>query len=253
MKKLILLFAAIVTITSYTLAQVSINNDSSSPDSSAMLDVKSTSKGILPPRMTNIQMYNISNPAAGLSIYNTTSNKPAYYNGTDWIHYDGTAVPLLVVGDYAFGGVVFWVDGSGGGLVCAVSDQSSSAEWGCFETPISGADGTAIGTGEQNTIDILAGCTTPGIAAYICDTLTLNGYTDWFLPSLDELNEMYLNKTDINTTASANGGYIFNYSLYWSSSEYDNYSAWGQNMWYDDSQVYPPKDYGAVVRAVRAF
>ena len=63
---------------------------------------------------------------------------------------------------------------------------------GCFGTNISGADGTAIGTGAQNTIDIVNANCSPymsgnSIAANICDTLTLGGYSDWFLPSKDEL------------------------------------------------------------------
>ena len=55
----------------YSFSQVSISTDNSSPDPSAMLDVKSTSKGLLPPRMTHAQMNTISNPANGLIIYCT--------------------------------------------------------------------------------------------------------------------------------------------------------------------------------------
>jgi hypothetical protein len=78
-----------------------------------------------------------------------------------------------VIGDYYEGGIVFHLDGNGGGLIAAPSDQSTGAEWGCYGTPISGADGTAIGTGNQNTTDIEAGCTTPGTAADLCANLTL--------------------------------------------------------------------------------
>jgi hypothetical protein len=148
------------------------------------------------------------------------------------------------IGDTYEGGVIFWLNGIGGGLIAAPFDQSSGAEWGCVGISISGADGMAIGTGNQNTIDILNGCTTPGIAAHICDTLTLGGYNDWFLPSKDELNEMYLNKAAI-------GGFA-NFQYYWSSTEYNILNAWIQG--FDDGyQNYASKNFNYYVRAVRAF
>ena len=65
-------------------AQVAINTDGSDPDASAMLDVKSTEKGLLLPRMTQVQMEAITNPATGLSVYNTDVNAVCYFNGTVW-------------------------------------------------------------------------------------------------------------------------------------------------------------------------
>ena len=122
------------------------------------------------------------------------------------------------------------MNGNGGGLLAAPTDQSSG-EWGCYGTAIPGADGTAIGTGNQNTIDIEAGCITPGTAADICANLTLGGYNDWFLPSKDELNEIYVNKAAINITAIANGGSGFvNFNWYWSSTEDDNVNTWKQDF-----------------------
>ncbi|HDR91119.1 MAG TPA: hypothetical protein ENN75_02600, partial [candidate division Zixibacteria bacterium] len=60
-----------------------------SPASSAALDVSSTSKGFLPPRMTEAQRDAISSPPAGLSIYNTTTNCLNFYNGTEWMQVCG--------------------------------------------------------------------------------------------------------------------------------------------------------------------
>ena len=127
--------------------------------------------------------------------------------------------------------------------------------FGCNGNIIPGADGTAIGAGAQNTIDIEAGCTTSGIAADICANLTLGGYSDWFLPSKDELNEMYVNKAAINTTAIANGGSSFTFNRYWSSTDLASppfNRAWGQNF-YNDEPFFSNKSYPHFVRAVRAF
>jgi hypothetical protein len=164
---------------------------------------------------------------------------------------DGSCIYPLAIGDTHQGGIIFYLDGNGGGLIAAPTDQSSGAEWGCYGTLISGADGTAIGTGNQNTIDILAGCTTPGIAADICANLTLNGYSDWFLPSKDELNKMYLNIGQGNTLGLGNiGGFASNY--YWSSTDGGYGTAWRQGF-ASGVQNYYNKNLSVNVRAVRAF
>lgn len=66
-------------------AQVSISSDGSDPDPSAMLDVKSSDKGFLPPRMSTAQIYAISSPAEGLLVYNTDLKKIQVFDGTNWI------------------------------------------------------------------------------------------------------------------------------------------------------------------------
>ena len=66
-------------------SQVAINTDGSNADNSAILDVKSTTKGLLLPRMTTIQISYVSNPAAGLLVYNTDSSDFYGYNGSKWI------------------------------------------------------------------------------------------------------------------------------------------------------------------------
>jgi len=88
MKNVKLLLMAIVLIASNTLfAQgVSINTDGTSADTSAILDVKSTNQGFLPPRMTKAQRDSISSPVAGLLIFQTDGTSGYYYyTGTGWI------------------------------------------------------------------------------------------------------------------------------------------------------------------------
>ena len=67
-----------------SFAQVGINSDNSAPDPSAILDVKSSDKGFLPPRMTTTQMNGIVAPIAGLLVYNTSVNALYWFDGTDW-------------------------------------------------------------------------------------------------------------------------------------------------------------------------
>ena len=152
----------------------------------------------------------------------------------------------LAIGDTHQGGIIFYLDGNGGGLIAAPSDQSTGAEWGCFGTLISGADGTAIGTGNQNTIDIEAGCTTVGTAADICANYTDGTYSDWFLPSKDELNQMWLNLHLQGLGGFANYGY-------WSSTENGINMAWVQGFGDGVQSSYIKYNANGNVRAIRAF
>ena len=256
MKKFKFLFLVAAIIASCTLtAQIAINTDGTDPDSSAMLEVTSTTQGFLPSRMTEAQRNAIVSPAAGLVVWCSncgTDGETQVYNGSAWTNLiGGAALVAPAVGDYYQGGVIFYLDGSGGGLICAVSDQSPAA-WGCYGTEITGADGLVIGTGAQNTIDIEAGCSTSGTAADICTNLSLNEYDDWFLPSQNELNEMYQHKATIDSTATANGGAAFASLFYWSSSEYNNANAWGQSFLGGGKPI-GNKSFTFRFRAVRAF
>ena len=93
------------------------------------------------------------------------------------------------------------------------SDQSTSVEWGCYGTTISGADSNTDGA--QNTTDILAGCATRPIAASVCSTY---GDGSWYLPARTQLETLYSNRVGINGAADSN--FILTY--YWSSTEYDS-------------------------------
>ena len=166
----------------------------------------------------------------------------------------GNIVAQYQVGDLAEGGIVFYVDETGQhGLVAAIEDIEGTYEWGCYGEYIEGADGQAIGTGLQNTLDIVAqNCQTVngGItAAQAALDAEINDYNDWFLPSKDELLEMY----STIGQGSAEGNIVgFQNDWYWSSSEYSNLHAWGVAFYsgYSDNGY---KDYTDRVRAIRAF
>lgn len=261
--KQVILFLTCILLSTTAFSQVGIGTVN--PDASAVLDITSTTQGLLPPRMTAAQREAIATPAQGLMMYCTncgTNGEAQIYNGTAWVNLVGgvaAAVPTQV-GDLRDGGIVFYVastpidlNGDGTlniGLIAAAADLSN-AQWGCEGTSISGADGTAIGTGNQNTIDIIAGCSTAGIAARLSAELTLNGYTDWFLPSKDELNLMYQNIGPGNALELGNIG-SFASAFYWSSTENDNYNAWRQ-IFSNGYQVANWKSNTIRVRAVRAF
>ncbi len=166
--------------------------------------------------------------------------------------------PEIKIGQFFQGGIVFYLDSSGGGLIAASEDQITdySAEWGCYQQEIIGGNGVVIGTGKQNTDDIINSNCNPNnssnsIAAYICDTLNLNGYDDWFLPSKDELNAMYENIGNGNFLGHGNIG-NFALTYYWSSSQINADYACKQNFG-DGYQGNYCKYAGYLVRAVRAF
>lgn len=145
------------------------------------------------------------------------------------------------------GGIVFFVaDGRRHGLEAAPDDQSAGVRW-CDWTPISGADGTAVGSGEENTADVLSGCAIRPIAASIAaDYMGPTGTTTgWFLPSKDELDLLYQHQATI-------GGFAD--ERYWSSSEEDRFDhlAWVQNF-SNGSQGGDNKNTLHRVRAVRRF
>lgn len=235
-------------VTSSLFDNGNVGIGTNTPNASAALEISSNTQGFLPPRLSYTEIQAISNPAEGLIVYNTCSKTLNVYNGTRWVDMNGN-LALIQIGDLYAGGIVFYVTYDNceqHGLVCAPSDQGA-VPWGCYGTAITGADGTAVGTGNQNTTDIVTGCTEAGIAAKICYELDLNGYSDWFLPSKDELNLMY-----VHLKTQGLGSFLDDY--YWSSSEYNADMAWDQSFWLG-WQLYHEKYYTGYyyVRAVRAF
>jgi hypothetical protein len=131
------------------------------------------------------------------------------------------------------------------GLIVSQFNVAVNTSWGCQGTSIGGTS-TAFGTGQANTTAIVAGCGTAGIAARVCDDLVLNGYSDWFLPSRDELNKLYINRYIV--LGFSNVGY------YWCSSQCDGINATGFGFDNGDNGFgCGTKNDQNNIRAVRAF
>ena len=168
----------------------------------------------------------------------------------------------VTIGDFRNGGVVFYIDSNDNthGLVCAISNQSTGIQWYNGIDTTTGAQGIAIGTGTANTTAIInsQGATATDYAAGLAKAYTGGGYNDWFLPSQEELQELYKYKSIIDSSSIANGGSGFvNNELYWSSTEYDQDDTQAIWQYFDPNGTggtgFSSKDNTYYIRAIRAF
>jgi hypothetical protein len=253
------------TLNSATVNGKVIIGASSAASASAVLEVSSTTQGFLPPRMTHAQKTAIVSPPQGLMIYCTncgTNGEPEYFNGTSWVNMAGGAaasVPPPPLGSTYEGGKVFYIlqPGDPGydantphGLIAAPSDIPYGTYKIFPSCYASYGTSTALGTGAANTTKILACTADNENAAKLVDALTDGGYSDWYLPSKDELNLLYLNRISAGNNFASNE--------YWSSSElyqwnYSSYEAAWYQFFTDGSQSITGKGYQKGVRAIRSF
>lgn len=154
------------------------------------------------------------------------------------------AMDSIKSGNYFRGGIIFYIDQTGKhGLITSQYDQGKDLNWYKEDKVISGAFGVGIFEGQENTRAIVAKMGEGNYPASLCESLNYKGYTDWYLPSKDELNLLYLKRKEV-------GGFAEKY--YWSSSEVSNGDVWYQSFF--NGKTYSLiKGNKAYVRAIRKF
>ena len=251
-----------------SLAEVSTNAVSSITQNSAISggnitgngNSPVTARGICYSSTTNTPTIMNSIVAGGSGLGSFSSNLEAltpsttYYVRAYATNSIGTAYGNLVsfktnspfrIGQSYGGGVIAYLDSTNfHGLIAAPKDQSVGVIWSDGLSSTFATD-TSIGTGKINTNKIVTNQGAGIYAASICQTLTLGGYSDWYLPSKNELEQLYFNRALI-------GGFIDDW--YWSSSE---------GSWFGYAMVHHfgngSKSVGLVerqtwrVRAIRSF
>ena len=149
------------------------------------------------------------------------------------------------IGQEHQGGYIFYIDSTGQhGLIAAPFDIGRFPLIYRTEWRVEGAAGIEIGTGYQNTMNILDFCVFDGeTAPYYCVTFDYKGYNDWFLPSIDELEQLFREKDYIR-------GYRNGY--YWSSTVAGTFYGWAVNFSTGETRLISP-NMRLYVRPVRAF
>lgn len=174
--------------------------------------------------------------------YATTSDGTTYGNTFSF----KTVVSKLYIGMQYKGGILFYLNPNkvGGGLIVISDDLSSSYAWGCVGVNIPNATNTGAGSGIPNTEAILTACTSQS-AAKLCDDLVYGTYSDWYLPSMDELRIMY-NNIKVTDLEKFSSGY------YWSSNQKDANTAYRYGfLGGNDGEA--DKSTKQYVRAIRKF
>ena len=212
--------------------------------------------------------YNVTGSSPILSVPYAMHSQTAKTAETAQTATTAEDVTKYNIGDYAQGGVIFWLDNTRQhGLACPIHDQSDDIRWNAGTFGNTQAKGDGVYAGKINTAIIIAAHAAIGddgetYAARVCNELevTQNGitYGDWYLPSIEEVIIMISQHDAISSTARANGGKGLKYiGHYWSSTEANDNIAmgywWRSDFSIDDRVSGYGKSAYNYVRAVRAF
>jgi len=236
MKKLVFFLMVLACFSGYS--QVGINNDGSTPNSSAMLDVKSTTMGILIPRLTQAQRNAIVSPATGL-IISQTDNNPGlyYYDGSNWVVVNAEALTINDLLDAISDGQSVFL-GSGAGVNDDGYNYNVALGLDALNTNISGNNNTATGyqamfsntSGRDNTANgykTLYSNTT-GISGTAAGREALYNNTSGLGNTADGYKSLYTNTEGEHNTAAG-------YTALYLNSTGDYNTAIGSNALYVNS------------------
>tara|TARA_Y100000385_G_C12907579_1_gene556975 strand:- start:218 stop:835 length:618 start_codon:yes stop_codon:yes gene_type:complete len=159
----------------------------------------------------------------------------------------------LEIGDLYQGGVIFYLDSTNiHGLLVAKGDLPGEYQWGCYETEVLGADLVNMHSGMQNSLDIINSCNDSLSSAFQTSIIQWEGYDDWYLPSKDELIEIYNSIGNGNEESYISELLGLENDYYWSSSEYSDKYSW--YLHFEDGYSYYNDKYETFkVRPIRSF
>lgn len=215
----------LIIFSNVSLAQVAINTDGSEAKTSAMLEVTSTTKGALLPRMTTVQRNAISSPANGLMVYDLTEHAYFYCQDNTWYNLEedkGEANTEHYIGEYYDGGIIFHIWDSLGeqhGLIVEMDFSSTGAKW---RNSSSTLNNRSTWDGLSNTLAMKNDGNCPAYQA-IGSTKFNDG---WYLPSIDEIYILFNALYHVNPALQRNGGTEMPLDyIYWTSTEHGYSSA----------------------------
>ncbi len=213
-----------------------------------------------PTKQDNVTPISIVNNGTGISVITVTGMERgisyfvrAYAENEFGVGYSNQ-ITITTLSDYQIGdigeagGIVFYDKGSysdGWRYLESTTENLGSPVWGC-NNALMNANYTGLGEGDSNTTLIVNNCDDETSAAKLCNNYTQNGFNDWYLPSIDELQLMIINER--NTI----GGFVI--GGYTSSTEHSSTHSKGYVISstgiFEDNRL---KMNNSAVRAIRKF
>ncbi len=199
---------------------------------------------------------NANSPLAGMIRFNTQTSDFEGYDGSVWKSLTGTpstsSTPQYAIGDYAQGGIVFWVSPDATQYKVVHIYDFGRSTWRNSGSIFLGASSDS--DGEANTNLMVNDPSYTASAADDCVALIEQNYDDWYMPAIDELMTLLDNSGSINPSIVSWSGDELDIDQYWSSTEESSTEAKVYSTYLDPPEVRAiGKLFSNSVRAIRKF